>query len=60
MKKIGTDIMGDAIKLTLLNLGKGVASEKNISKVIKQTFDTPMYKHIDRTEFIDKLVEILY
>jgi hypothetical protein len=60
MKKIGTDVMGQALKITLLNLGKDVASEKNISKVIKQTFDIPMYKGIDRTEFINKLVEILY
>lgn len=60
MKKIGTDVMGQALKITLLNLGKDVASEKNISIVIKSTFDIPMYKGIDRTEFINKLVEILY
>lgn len=60
MKKIGTDVMGMAIRTTLINLGKDVASEKNISKVIKQTFDIPMYKGINRTEFINKLVEILY
>jgi hypothetical protein len=58
--KIKNDLIGQALKFTLINLGKDVASEKNISIVIKSTFDNPMYKGIDRTEFINKLVEILY
>lgn len=58
--KIKNDLIGQALKFTLINLGKDVASEKNISIVIKSTFDIPMYKGIDRTEFINKLVEILY
>jgi hypothetical protein len=58
--KIKNDLIGQALKFTLINLGKDVASEKNISIVIKSTFDNPMYKGINRAEFINKLVEILY
>jgi hypothetical protein len=33
--KIKNDLIGQALKFTLINLGKDVASEKNISIVIK-------------------------
>jgi hypothetical protein len=58
MIKLRNDVLGQALKSSLINLGKDVASVENIDKTIIQTLDE--FKEIDRKEFIHEFVNILY
>lgn len=58
MIKIKDNVMGQALKSALINLGKDVASVENIDKTIMKTIDE--FKDVDRKEFIHEFINILY